>query len=87
MQIKFTNGHSASATETSEYLTNIANWLEDRAETIYECTCEDYESPRGYMEYDTNAYIHHEDCPTWQEDNHSIILRSVAAFLKTLDTA
>lgn len=85
-KIPMTNGGSTSPLDLANDLEKLVEWLEERAEQIYACDCEDHEEPRGSYEWDTGAYNHGNNCPTWQEDHQSIILKSAAAFFRALES-
>jgi hypothetical protein len=78
--IRMTNG-SGSSTDSAERvaadLLDIFDFIAEREETLFACDCEDGETPAGYMESDTGAYIHGPKCPTAMQSHVEIILASV----------
>lgn len=86
-KIPMTNGGSTNPLELANDLERMLEWLEERAEQIYTCNCEDdSENIKGSYEYDTGAYNHGDNCPTWQEGHQQIIIKSAANFFKALES-
>jgi len=79
--LKLTNGGLISPDDLSKALIELADWLNEH-NSVFECDCEDYEEPKGYMESDTGAYIHSDECPTNYEHHFDIIIRSAANIIK-----
>lgn len=78
MKIQLIDGYSDEPAKLAKDLEALASLLGEREAEVYRCTCEDDEHPRGYMEYDTNAYIHHDDCPSGMVYHHRVLLLGLA---------
>lgn len=86
-KIPLSNGGSKTNLELADLLDRIALWLDDRAEQIYACDCEeDSENITGSYEYDTGAYNHGQYCPTWKKDHNRIVIESAAEFFRETKT-
>jgi hypothetical protein len=57
-------------------LRSVLEWLNDKGPFICDC-----DEAGGYLEYDTNAYIHTDRCATWMEYPAELALEQVRTFL------
>ena len=77
--IPLSNGYQARPEEVAEAITDLANWISDHEERVFECDCDaSYES-------DTNAWNHQDRCASHFIDSALIVLRSTVAYLKGLE--
>ncbi len=67
-QIPFREHTSHTFAQAGEWLEEIGVFLSEH-DDVFDCSGE-----RCYTESDTNAAIHHEDCPSMCEDHFSIVL-------------
>lgn len=80
-KIALIDHYTMTPAELAKQLAKLDEFLIDRSTELYRCTCEDDdEHPRGYMEYDTNAYIHHDDCPSGMEYHWHVLLAGLAEY-------
>lgn len=79
MKIKLIDYYDAEPAKLAHDLEALAYLLGEREAEVFRCTCDDDpERPRGYMEYDTNAYIHHDDCPSGAFYHYHVLLLGLA---------
>jgi hypothetical protein len=78
-KIALIDHYAETPSKIAHDLDQLAVFLSENEETVFRCTCEDDdEHPRGYMEYDTNAYIHADDCPSGWPYHYQVLLRGLA---------
>jgi len=68
---------SKTPAQYAAWLIELANWLGEREEELFECDCD------AIQESDTGAWIHNEnECSSFMWPHADIVLREVAALLQ-----
>jgi hypothetical protein len=65
------------APQYAVWLTEIADWLDERSDSLFACDCD------AYMESDTGAWIHDDRCTAMRRFHIDAVLRSVAKHMET----
>ena len=79
MKITLIDHYTETPEKLARNLDELDALLAEREAEVFRCTCEDDpEHPRGYMEYDTNAYIHADHCPSGAAYHYHVLLAGLA---------
>lgn len=79
MKINLIDYYAEEPAKLAKDLEALVYLLGEREAEVFRCTCEDDpDRPRGTMEYDTNAYIHADDCPSGSFYHYQVLLLGLA---------
>lgn len=83
MKIALIDHYTEEPAKLAKDLEALAVLLGERESEVFRCTCEDDpDHPRGVMEYDTNAYIHADDCPSGSAYHYHVLLLGLARYFR-----
>lgn len=82
IKIAMVDYYSNTPEEIAKFCEGLLEILGEHEKEIFRCTCDDGDVPGGYTESDTNAFIHHSDCPEGNFYTYEVLLRGLARYFK-----
>jgi hypothetical protein len=81
-KITLVDHYAHAPKEIAQHLDDLFALLGENEDHVFRCTCEEGDVPRGSMEWDTNAYNHHRDCPSGWFYHYQVLLLGLARYFK-----